>query len=98
MRTRAAVCGCERRDRSRTRSRDPEVRPPAKREAAFLLPPRHIAKRAASSPRVSEASMWTSWLERTLGAHDAAEYAERRARRPEVEEVSESRATSPSPL
>jgi hypothetical protein len=41
--------------------------------------------------------MWTSWLERTLGAHDAAEYAERRARRPEVEAV-ETRTASPSPL
>ena len=26
--------------------------------------------------------MWTSWLERTLAAHDAAEYAARRALRP----------------
>jgi hypothetical protein len=39
--------------------------------------------------------MWTSWLERTLGAHDAAEYAERRAERSEVELEA---ATSPSPL
>jgi hypothetical protein len=40
--------------------------------------------------------MWTSWLERTLGAHDAAEYAERRAQRTEVEEGMQ--MVSPSPL
>jgi hypothetical protein len=40
--------------------------------------------------------MWTSWLERTLGAHDAAEYVERRALRQALD--AETRTTSPSPL
>lgn len=40
--------------------------------------------------------MWTSWLERTLGAHDPAEYAERRALRTEIDD--EPQMISPSPL
>lgn len=31
--------------------------------------------------------MWTSWLERTLGAHDDADYAARRASRPVLGEM-----------
>jgi hypothetical protein len=40
--------------------------------------------------------MWTSWLERTLGAHDAADYAELRAKRPELGEADAPGAASPS--
>jgi hypothetical protein len=48
----------------------------------FFMPVRVVREAGFAFPRAAEASMWTSWMARTLASHDEADYAARRARRP----------------
>src|SRR5438552_15236230 len=97
MRPRAALCGDERRVRSRTRFQTRKAGRP--RHARRLFHAVRADREAGPAfPRAAEGSMWTNWMARTLASHDEADYVIRRARRPALDEVEEAIVPSPSPL